>query len=188
MALLVAASGALDSCSEDEAEPRPREHTARIDEVRGSYAGIAIGDPQAKVRGRFGSPDPADRDEECDLCPVGTTSDDDLGQPTFIAAPSDSRGSFHALRYPGVVFLTSRGRVYGFLVTDPRAATRRDVGIGHGASRVRDRYPGLDCGTANEGSEYPQFPYCAGRLGRLYVSFGEDPVRSVTVSSTPLQG
>lgn len=39
----------------------------------------------------------------------------------------------------------------------------------------------------NEGTEYRPYPYCLVRLGPdRYVWFGQDPIRSITVSSTPL--
>ena len=48
-------------------------------------------------------------------------------------------------------------------------------------------YPDLHCGTANEGTEYITFPYCGGRIApQRYVWFGEDPIRSISLSVTPL--
>jgi hypothetical protein len=164
-------------------------HTTVLDERRGLYRGIAIGDPESKVRRRFGVPDRADRDGECDLCPAGTTVDDDLAVPTIVEFPRHTpRGTEHDLRYRDVVFMTARGRVYGLLVTDRRATTRRGVGIGHPVRRAAERYKTLDCGIANERSEYPTFPYCVGRLDRLYVSFGGNPIKSITISTTRLTG
>ena len=158
-----------------------------MDELRGEYRGIAIGDSESKARSRFGRPSRG-REGECDLCPAGTTVDDELGQPTVVDSPPGPPGSDRSLRYRRVVFMVSGGRVFGLLVTDRRAATRRGVGIGDPLERVSERYRALRCGIANEGSEYRTYPYCAGRLGRLFVSFGEDPIKSITVSSTRLDG
>jgi hypothetical protein len=158
-----------------------------LDERQGVYRHIAIGDPESKVRARFGTPDRAHRHGECDLCPAGTTIEDALGQPTAIdGLPGEA--TEHTLRYRNVVFLTARRRVYGFLVIDPSARTRRDVGIGDRLARAGSRYRELSCGLANEGSEYATFRYCAGRLGRLSLSFGEDPIRSITISTTRIAG
>jgi hypothetical protein len=156
-----------------------------LDERRGAYLGVAIGDPESEVRRRFGKPRRAGPDE-CDICPTASPAGDELGAPTFIDSPPGPPGSTHELRYREVVFLASGGRVFGMLVADRRAATRRDVGIGDRLERAGDRYGEVDCGTGNEGSEYPEFRYCTGRVGRLFVSFGEDPIRSITVSSARL--
>lgn len=119
--------------------------------------------------------------------PRRTTVDDQFGVPTFIASPPISRGTLGTLRYRSAVFLTAGKRVYGYLVTDRGAATRRGVAVGDSLARARDRYPELKCGTTAGDSESEAFPYCAGRLGRLYVSFGLDPIGSIIVSQTRLQ-
>lgn len=45
---------------------------------------------------------------------------------------------------------------------------------------VEERYPDADCRTANEGTEYTNFPLCEVRAceGRL-LAFGGDPIESV---------
>lgn len=49
---------------------------------------------------------------------------------------------------------------------------------------VKERYPGARCGVRNEDTEYVAYPYCLvfPARGRA-VWFGEDPIRSITVSS-----
>ena len=47
----------------------------------------------------------------------------------------------------------------------------------------------LRCGTANEGSEYEHFPACTGKIARnRYVWFGGEPIRNVTLATTPPGG
>ena len=121
---------------------------------------------------------------ECDLCPARTAVDEELGQPTVVDSPE---GGTHTLRYRDAVYLTARGRVFALLVADRRARTLRGVGIGDSLDRVRERYGQLRCGTT-PGREYPDHPYCAGKLGRLSISFGENPIKSITISATRLSG
>jgi hypothetical protein len=154
-----------------------------LDEGRGSYDGVAIGQRESAARRARGRPDRAGPDE-CDLCPAGV-ADAELGQPTWIDAGG---AGDHTLRYRDLVVLVAGDRVDGILVTGRRARTRRGVRIGDRLARAADRYPELECGTANLGSEYVPHRYCAGRLGRLFVSFGADPIRSITVSRARLSG
>jgi hypothetical protein len=170
---------AVAGCGHDEP---PLVRVPSIDEVGGTYRGISMGDPGSKVRRVMGAPDPSDGGEECDLCPAGTTIDDQFGVPTFIADPPGTRSS-RSFRYRDVVFLRASGRVFGYLVTKRGAATRRGVAVGDSLERVRERYPQLKCGTGGD----EEFPYCAGKVGRLSISFGLDPVGSITVTETRLQ-
>jgi hypothetical protein len=173
----------LFGCDDDE-PTRRSPHSTVIDAARGNYRGIAVGDPEAKVRRLFGTPRPR-RPGQCDLCPAGPAAADELGVPTVIDSPAGEPGG---LRYRNVVFTTARGRIHGFVVTDPSAATSRGVGIGDPIDRAGNRYRELRCGIANLNTEYRPFRFCTGRLGRLFVSFGADPIRSITVSSTRLTG
>ena len=51
---------------------------------------------------------------------------------------------------------------------------------------MRKRFPGFRCGIRNQNTEYVEYPYCTGRVGGHFVWFGEDPIASVTISSTRL--
>ncbi len=151
-----------------------------VDETRGSYRGVRLGDRPRRVRATLGEP-PA----RGGGAPLGEDFYE-IGGPTS-SQPPPRIGPITAYRYRGLLLeMTSQG-VYAFTITDGDAETGRGVGIGDSLGTVRRAYPGLECGTANEGSEYVTFPYCGGRLtpGR-YVWFGQDPIRSITVAVTPL--
>ena len=41
----------------------------------------------------------------------------------------------------------------------------------------------------NEDTEYVRFPYCTGRVADdRYIWFGQDPIRSITVTVCPMSG
>ena len=90
------------------------------------------------------------------------------------------------MRYRGATFHTWRGDVYEVFVTAEGAQTREGVQIGDDLDAAESAYPQLECGTANEGTEYVQYPYCTGRVARgRHVWFGEDPIRSIVISRYP---
>jgi hypothetical protein len=98
------------------------------------------------------------------------------------------RASLYLWRFRDISLVADRRGAWSFSVTAEGAATARGVGIGSELAQVKRTYEGLDCGTANEGTEYVQFPYCTGRVAEdRYIWFGEDPVKSITVSIAPLQ-
>jgi hypothetical protein len=149
-----------------------------VDELRGSYRGVRIGDTAAAVQRVFGA-EPLSGPNE----PIAPREDDftDIGGPTVIAG-----GCGTSLRYDHVAFLMCKGHVIGFIVAEQGAQTRRAVGIHDAAHTVPARYPRLTCGSAPlEGGSYP---YCGGRVAshrRLW--FGRDPIRSITVAAVPLR-
>jgi len=149
-----------------------------IDEVRGTYRGVGIGDTTAVVRRVFGEQRLSGLDE-----PISPRKEDfvDIGGPTVIKLSCPTK-----LRYEHVSFFVCDGRVYGFIVAQSGARTRRGVTIGDEHPKVRARYPQLTCGEAPfEGGSYL---YCGGRIGkRRWLWFGHDPVRSITVAAVPLQ-
>ena len=123
-----------------------------------------------------------------ELVPLG---DDfyDVGGPNVVGEPPRSACNYpRVMRYRGVVFGTCAGRVYHFMVTARGARTRRGVGIGDRLAKAKKAYPRLECGTQNEDGEYPTYPYCAGKVAPdRFAWFGEDPVRSIFLSSLPLE-
>jgi hypothetical protein len=149
-----------------------------VDEFRGTYRGVGIGDSAAAVERVFGEQRLSGRDE-----PIAPRKENfvEIGGPTVVA---DGCGT--SLRYDGVSFFVCGGHVYGFIVTQSGARTRRGVAIGDAASAVRARYPQLSCGEAPfEGGSYP---YCGGRIAkRRWLWFGRDPVRSISVAVVPLR-
>jgi hypothetical protein len=81
-----------------------------------------------------------------------------------------------------------RDRAWLVTVAPEDAMTSEGVGVGSELDDVRAAYPGAECGTENEGTEYTQFKYCTLRVApERYLWFGYDPVRSMTMSRRPLQ-
>jgi hypothetical protein len=157
---------------------------AKIDD-RGLYRGVGIGDTQMRVMRRLGRVSPG-----YELAPSGEHWYQ-FGGPPSIAAPRRCPRRFRRpfLRYHRVVYMFSCDRrIYAVLVTQPGARTSRGVRIGDSLRAARKIYRGLKCGEGVFG-ELPstRYPYCAGKIGRRrFISFGPDPIRSITIASTPL--
>ena len=56
------------------------------------------------------------------------------------------------------------GKAFTFVITARDAVTKQRVGVGNTLEEVRAKYAGLKCGVANEGAEWPEIPYCTGRV------------------------
>lgn len=122
-----------------------------------------------------------------DLSPVGHDHYKD-GAPVAVRKPPYSRHD-GALRYRTSSFDVADGRVYGVEVVERGARTRSGVTIGAPLATARRRHPGLRCGTALEGTDYPSFPYCAGRVApHVYMWVGQDPIASITLARHPFIG
>jgi hypothetical protein len=156
-----------------------------IDEVRGTYRGVGIGDSPADVRRVFGPSGYADLSEG--LMPVGAHFAED-GGPMVVELPERLGADRQALlRYEDVSFLFFDGKVFAVLITEDGAATRRGVAIGHDIDSVEDRYQALTCGDAEP--ESGPYPYCAGALKPdRHVWFGQNPIGSITMATTPFDG
>ena len=150
-----------------------------VQEERGSLQGVALNDVRARVVQELG---PASSEDPSSIAPLGEDFDA-IGGPPFIATPGSSH---ETLRYPSASVLLSDGRAYGIVVTDDGAETAEGVGVGDNLALAEERYPTLDCGLARLG-EYRTFPYCGGRVGpRRWLWFGQDPIRSIVLTSTEL--
>jgi hypothetical protein len=92
--------------------------------------------------------------------------------------------------YDGVTFLSTptAAGIHGIVISDPRAETKKGVGIGDALSEARRRYPTLHCAKARVMSEGETAPaYCAGRLTKdRYIWFGNDPIRVIALSPTSM--
>jgi hypothetical protein len=156
--------------------------TARIDEHAGTYRGVGLGDSVQRVKQVMGSP----ARFHGNLSPVGHDYYKD-GAPVAVQKPRSRHDS--ALRYRNVSFEVADGRVYGVEVVDPGARTRRGIRIGQPLEEARRLQPGLRCDTALAGSEFPAFPYCAGKVAPgVYMWVGQDPVASITLAHKPFIG
>ena len=177
---------------------RPRRSNATIvlNDAHPSFRGVSLGDSHAQLLARLGKA-PLDTAAYGVLTlPFGVNDPtDELGLPATGPSPPSSTlpllKRLHTIRtvaYRNVVFLVSstRAGVYYFGITASGARTSRGVGIGDSLARARATYGQiLHCATADQGTEYPQFPYCGARLGRhLYIYFGQDPIRSIAFAST----
>jgi hypothetical protein len=183
-AAVVLLGGPLGGCG-DEPPGAPKRREARLDEGAAKYRGVGLGDPQRKVIRVFGRP-AAKRDPTGPLAAGDDPSE--VGLPSIIAPPprpftvSELRRGVH--RYREASFrATRRHGVYAFSVVALGTVTNGGVRIGDPLDEVRTRYPELRCGVRNRGTEYAEYPYCAGRLGRRrYIWFGQDPVRSISMA------
>jgi hypothetical protein len=168
----------------DESEPAPS--SARvIDEVRGTYRAVGIGDSPADVRRVFGPREYADMSEG--MMPVGVRFAA-AGGPMVVELPEKPGADRQAvLRYADASFLFFDGKVFAVVVTREGAATSRGVAIGHDIGSVEERYRRLTCGDAEP--ESGPYPYCAGALkpGR-HVWFGQNPIGSITMATTRFDG
>ena len=157
---------------------RPRDDTGgRV--VATDVRGVSLGDTRVDVVDALG---PTAGSSGSSIAPLGEDFDE-IGGPPFIATP----GSEHeSLRYRDTTVLLSDDRVYGVVTTDEEAETPEGVGVGDNLDVAEDAYPGLACGVARAG-EYRTFPYCGARLrpGR-WIWFGQDPIRSIVLTTTEL--
>jgi hypothetical protein len=147
-----------------------------VDEVRGSYRGVALGASREEAEDAFGEAAP-------------WTGDDPLGplEPGWQrGAPRGALivGTVDALRYAQLAAHLGNGEVVELIIAEPGAKTNRNVGIGDRLAAVRRTYDGLPCGQT---SGTARGPYCGGPIApRRWLWFGGDPIRSITLASVPL--
>jgi hypothetical protein len=181
----------LDRRDEDE------DAVASIDESRATYHGVGIGGDAEAVRRVFGQRRFAGMDE-----PLAPTNADfvDVGGPTVVSPPckptsrrAGGRSRLTLLRYDDASFLLCDGTVFALMVTASDARMTSGLGVGDELEKAQRLYADLTCGKAPSG-DIGHYPYCAGVIAstrsgpRLHVWFGEDPVASITVSTTRYDG
>jgi len=93
------------------------------------------------------------------------------------------------LRFRDRSFVLTQGSgAYVMFVWNENARTQQGVAIGDRLEKARRRYPGLRCDTASEPEALDvTWPVCVVRVGKRFLSFGEDPIRSITVANLPLE-
>jgi hypothetical protein len=166
--LMLLATACL-ACSSGEETARP------LDLSAGTYGGVGLGSSTAEVRASFGEAESA---PDGPAAPLGEEFSE-IGGALFIPLPGEERvGSRDILRYENVAFLVADDRVYALVATAGGP-------IGKELGSVQQSHS-LRCGET-AGGEYREYPYCVGKLAdRRFVWFGEDPIRSVTLSETSL--
>ena len=191
LAMLLAALG-LEACGTTARAGRDQGVT--ISDTAPAFRGVRLGDSHAEVRKVLGKPAIDTTSSDVRIVPFGEDDFYDFGLPVNGPDPPPRppgqrrRPRDSILSYRHVVFLvsTTRAGAYYFGVTAPGTRTSRGVGIGDSLSTARSAYRGvLHCDIANQGSEYPSFPYCGARLApHVYLYFGQDPIQSIAFAST----
>jgi hypothetical protein len=168
--------------------PPPPARFATVDERVGAYGPLQFGDPVARARQLLGPKRPATIAER--HTPTGSRVR--FRGPTTLnlqdaAAAKLSRQL--TLRHPDVALYFLDRRLAAFMLTSPRARTRRGVGIGTRLARAKRLYPELRCGFAGGSEPSVGYPACTGRIrDGMYVWFGADPIENITISIRPPTG
>jgi hypothetical protein len=156
-----------------------------IDERAGTVGRAALGDGGDAIRRAFGRP--RVQGEMIRNTPKDVDSAD-IGLPWIVEPPSGSAITRVATaRYDDLTVDIARPHgAYAFFVWRPGSRTTSGVRIGDDLESAAERHPGFRCGLRNRNTEYVPYPYCKGRVGDTYVWDGQAPIRSITLSSTPL--
>jgi hypothetical protein len=176
--LLVAACGGSEKSSASQSQ---NDAPATLDLERGSFGGVALGDAAEEMHQVFGPKSRAEENERITALSVG--DDPDYSPPVLTLEPQAGPAADSAYRYENVVFVIRGSRIGAIIVNDPGARARdTDVGIGDKLARAKAAYD-LECGTANEGTEYEPFPACVGRTApHVFVWLGNDPITNITLA------
>ena len=169
---------ALAACGED----APATQRVTVDERAGTYRGVGLLDTRREVERRLGR---ARVTQDGPFEPLNMDFYDAMF-PTSPGYPAHHK-TYAIWRFTDAAIDAYDGKAFTFVVTAQDAVTKQRVGVGNTLEEVRAKYAGLQCGVANEGAEWPEIPYCTGRVapGR-HIWFGGDPVRSVGLSRKPL--
>jgi hypothetical protein len=141
----------------------------RIDEERGSYAGLSLGVPRTEVLLRLGRPVRYAAAPAVDHGEAG---------PRYL--PSDSTP---AAIYADADFSFVARRASAFVIYGRGARTDRGIGIGDPLVRAGERYRAT-CQPETGGEFGPYSPRCEVRVRRaLHLFFGGDPIEVIAVST-----
>ena len=171
--MLAGACGAADEPAPAPARPAASD-VGLVDERAGTVDGVRLGDGPGRMRRRFGPP----------VAGSPTRPTSQKGLP-WIIPPPPGEGRARSVSFPGRLALV-RGATgaYALSIWERGARTRAGVGLGDPLSLARERYGELDCGVRNEGTEYVPYPYCRARIAGHWIWFGQDPIASITLTST----
>jgi hypothetical protein len=182
LALALSAAACGDGDKTSGGEPTSgNEPVVTLDLKRGSFGRVSLGDTVTEMQRVFGPASPAEEGEPATALSLG--NDQDYSPPHVGLGPDLGPSSIAAYRYERVVFMVRGTSIRGIIVNDPEAESGdTGLGIGDKLARARAAYD-LECGTANEGTEYEPFPACVGRTGpHVYAWFGNDPITNITLA------
>src|SRR6476659_1405881 len=137
----------------------PRQRS--IDELAGSYKGVALGDPKSAAIRAFGKAAATTGPST----PLGSDFYD--GGPLIQRNPHGYTKRPDLLRYENVAFLSTPtpSGIHSIVIDDPRAATQKGVGIGDPLEAARKAYPDIRCQAQRDRGEYAPDPaHCSGKL------------------------
>jgi hypothetical protein len=178
---VVAAASLVTACSGNVS----REGGPLIDERRGAYRGIEMGDSEAEVRRIFGNPESRAGFAPSDHLPA------EVGVPQSL--PVLGATVPHPLRYDDAAFLVAEEYgVYALIIDEEGARTLRGVGIGDDLDEAKQAYH-LRCidvaGGESPAGDVATYPSCSATIGRkMRIWFGRDPIRSITLLSLAHRG
>lgn len=185
---LVLVATFLGGCGDSTSAQSGATRIVRVDERKGSVQGVRLGDSLAEVKRRLPGGVEADPRTSRILPLVG--DQEELGLPGVIDPPREGipieRFGLLRYRHLSISFAPGTG-AYVIKIAIPGARTLAGVGLGDSLETARDAYSKMRCDVQNRDSEYVAYPYCTTKLADgLYIWFGQDPIRSITLSSTPL--
>ena len=186
--LVLGLAAFLGGCGDSTAAESGATRIVRVDERKGSVQGVRLGDSLSEVKRRLPGGVEADPRTSRTLPLVGEL--EELGLPGIIDPPREGTPieRFGLLRYRhlSITFAPPTG-AFVIKIAIPGARTLAGVGLGDPLEAARGAYPDMRCDVQNRNSEYVAYPYCTTKLENgFYIWFGQDPIRSITLSSTPL--
>lgn len=181
-------AASLGGCGDSTAAESGATRIVRVDERKGSVQSVRLGDSLSEVKRRLPGGVEADPRTSPTLPLVGEL--EELGLPGIIDPPRDGTPieRFGLLRYRqlSITFAPPTG-AFVIKIAIPGARTLAGVGVGDPLAAARGAYANMRCDVQNRNSEYVAYPYCTTKLENgFYIWFGQDPIRSITLSSTPL--
>lgn len=174
----------------DGGDGQPPARYAAIDEERGSYGGVAIGDGRGAIFRSFGRSRPLGDSEPAipKQAPIDVTLPYHI--PFTVLYCYDDACFWFDTGKPheaGDVGAPGIGQVEGFEITSPGATTLRGVEVGNDLDDAAELYPELRCGEIPPREPLipgtPGDPYCYGRVAAdRYLWLGGDPVDLIAVA------
>ena len=158
-------------CAESSGDARS---VVPVDEKRGQVEELPLGISDADLRRALG------RGKT-----TGGLYPDDVGVPFATAAPPGLEGAPRFRRYEDRSFLLGPDGAFAIYVWSPDARSARGVAVGDELREVNKRYRSARCFRTGD-REFGTAPTCVVRVGKRYLAFGEDPIKSITLTSVPV--